>query len=92
MKVLDEVFTEASIPYWICGGTLLGALRHQGFIPHDDDADIEMFEDDVPAAQDALKVSFKHFSCNLWLLRTFASVRNIQCWQYHPLFVATSEE
>jgi hypothetical protein len=40
LKVIDVLFTEHGISYWIDGGTALGALRHQGCIPWDDDADL----------------------------------------------------
>mmetsp|Transcript_22921 Transcript_22921/g.52511 ORF Transcript_22921/g.52511 Transcript_22921/m.52511 type:complete len:279 (-) Transcript_22921:69-905(-) len=47
LQKLDEMLTAAGVPYWICGGTLLGALRHSGFVPHDDDVDIEVFASDL---------------------------------------------
>lgn len=53
MQAADEVLTQAGIPYWICGGVLIGAIRHGGFIPHDDDLDIECFEADVPRIEEA---------------------------------------
>ncbi len=40
LKVVDQLFEEHEIPYWIDGGTLLGAIRHQGIIPWDDDVDL----------------------------------------------------
>lgn len=42
MKFIDKVCRENDIVYHICGGTALGAERHKGFIPWDDDIDIFM--------------------------------------------------
>lgn len=46
MKDVIRFFDEQHINYVVTGGTALGAVRHQGFIPWDDDADIALARDD----------------------------------------------
>ena len=50
LELLDElmrVCEQNNITFYLAAGSCIGAVRHQGFIPWDDDIDIFMYADDV---------------------------------------------
>lgn len=46
LKSIDKCCRENNIKYSLCWGTMIGAIRHRGFIPWDDDIDIMMPRED----------------------------------------------
>ncbi len=42
MKIFDDICIKLNVNYWACGGTLIGAVRHQKNIPWDCDLDVCM--------------------------------------------------
>lgn len=55
LKNLAEICDKNDLRYWLRGGTLLGATRHGGFIPWDDDADVGLVREDFDKLCELLK-------------------------------------
>lgn len=79
---IDKVCKEHNITYWLSSGSLLGAVRHGGFIPWDDDLDIEMLREDYekfikvfPNNEDFVLQTHKN---DRNYLLPFAKVRDLQ--------------
>ena len=63
MKKLDEICQQNDIKYFLIAGSALGAVRHKGFIPWDDDIDVAMtmdqFQRFVELAPTAVRTPYK---------------------------------
>lgn len=64
LEIIDSICSRHGLDYWLDGGTLLGAIRHQGFIPWDDDLDISM-----PRAsyEQFLRIAPAEIPASMWL-------------------------
>ena len=54
-KDFIKICEENNITYFIYGGSLLGTIRHRGFIPWDDDIDVIMFRKDFDKLNEIMK-------------------------------------
>lgn len=81
MDDIDTVCQKHNLTYFLCGGSALGAVRHKGFIPWDDDMDIAMLRKDYDLFREYMKEDMsdkywvqyiednEHFESNFMKLR-----------------------
>lgn len=98
---IDKVCKEHNIKYWLSSGTLLGAVRHGGFIPWDDDLDIEMLREDyekfIKVFPNSDKYALQTNHTDQYYYYNFAKVRDLNSrieeyerdkyYRYRGLFV-----
>lgn len=80
LKWFDSFCQKHNLTYYAIGGTLLGAMRHNGFIPWDDDIDVGMPRKDYDRLQEFVEVSGRY------MLETHYSNRKDFCYPYAKIY------
>ncbi len=93
LEQADQICRKNNIPYNIIAGTLLGAVRHRGFIPWDDDADVALMRRDYEIFREACKKDLDH---SKYYFQDHANTRGYR-WGYgklrrrHTLFLRKNQ-
>lgn len=95
LKDFDKICEEIGVRYWLSSGTLIGAARHGGFIPWDDDIDVEMLKEDyeklLRSFKETEKYAIQSHDNDTFFFQPFAKFRdkrsifteNQECQKYY---------
>ncbi len=67
LREFDRICRKYGLKYWCTGGTLIGAIRHEGWVPWDADIDVAMLEDDYEKLKNIIR---QELPSNLWFQTT----------------------
>ncbi len=85
LKFLNEACQKCGATLLASGGTMLGCMRHEGFIPWDDDADTYMFKSDIEKLDEWLaENSDEYYVMTNWYHGHFYKLKSIH---YPRLFI-----
>lgn len=97
LKLFAKRCEEEGLRYWMDYGTLLGAVRHKGFIPWDDDLDVSMLRKDYDKLLEKLPQLFPKEEGFTWTKHAFLQIGyegtplNIDVYPYHLYFEPITE-
>ncbi len=82
LEVFDAVCKKHNLKYYADYGTLLGAVRHKGFIPWDDDIDVVMFRKDYQKLKEVIRDEltepfvFQDWYSDMFFHQSFSKIRH----------------
>ena len=90
LSFFDKICKDNGIKYWLSSGTCLGAVRHGGFIPWDDDMDVEMLREDYlkleKVFQETDQYVFQTYKNDKYYGIVFAKMRDKRTCIYDSLY------
>lgn len=88
---VDKICRKHNIPYWLDSGTLLGAVRHGGFIPWDDDMDIAVLWKDYKKLKKILIAELpEQFMFYDWKTEKYVCMKMGKVCDLHSKFITNS--
>lgn len=76
IKEFVRICDKYDLPYWAAYGSALGAVRHKGYIPWDDDADLAMLRNDY---EKFLEIAPKELDSNKYVITNFENEPDCLC-------------